>query len=128
MSTSFFLGSNLGKDVFYAFSFIISTKNLKSESPVILGEAGFFFNVCFNGDGALNRELGIDFNLEQIEELKNFVGTFDDYLPIMNTIYIKDDKFEDVVYNELMNEMSEKKDHHDFAFVPKKILQIWNKN
>ena len=124
MSTAFFLGSNLGMDTFYAFSFIISSKNLNSDSPLVLGEAGSFFNVCFNEDGALHRELGLDLNLEQIEKLKNYVQNFDDFLQILNTIHLKDDKYVDTTYNELMHEISEKKDHHDFAFVPKNPLEF----
>ena len=119
MSTAFFLGSNLGIDAFYAFSFIISSKNLNSGSPLVLGEAGSYFNVCFNGDGALHRDLGLDLNLEQIDKLKNFVENFDDFLQILSAISLKDDKYVDTTYEELMDEISEKKNHHDFEFVPK---------
>ena len=99
----------MGIDAFYAFSFIISSKNLNSGSPLVLGEAGSYFNVCFNGDGALHRDLGLDLNLEQIDKLKNFVENFDDFLQILSAIHLKDDKYVDTTYNELMDEISEKK-------------------
>jgi len=62
--------STIGKDIFEAISFVLSTRNLLSPSPRIFGDSAPYLDICINDDGNITDKLGITKDLENIGKLK----------------------------------------------------------
>jgi hypothetical protein len=110
MIVFFFFGSImtlvgiLGEDIFQVISFLISKRNLQSDSPVILNSGSNFINICINGDGIIADELGIESDLGKIDLLKTLTIEIDSFIR-----KITENQGIDLVYNELLLEYIKKK-------------------
>ena len=118
----FTLSGYIGEDCVEVINYLISEKNLESNSSVIFGERGYILNECINGDGVISDDLGIDLILKGVEYLKNLIIDIDSFL---NKI-MKDSKTdEDSVYNELISEINKRQNLEiDFGLVPKNLTDI----
>jgi hypothetical protein len=67
----------VGEDLFQMLSFLISKRNLQSESPMVLDSGTNFINICINGDGIIADELGIESDLGNIDLLKTYTYEID---------------------------------------------------
>ena len=106
----------IGNEVFGAFSYLISNKNLESPSPRIFGDAAEYLNICFNGDGQIVDELGFLNDLDNIGKLKKLTKKLDNIMEKLTER--KSNTNSDYVYDELINELNKRKDDQiDFGFV-----------
>mgnify|MGYP006873039110 CR=1 FL=1 len=102
----------LGSDLFQMFSFLISKRNLQSESPMILSSGSNLINACINGNGIIADELGIESDLGNIDLLKTLTNEIDSSIKI-----ITESQGIDLVYNELLLEYEIRKDTNNFEFI-----------
>ena len=122
MIIMFFFGSIMtfvgmvGEDLFQMISFLISKRNLQSDSPMILDSGTSFINVCINGDGIIADELGIESDLGKIDLLKTYTNQIDSII-IKITENIENPI--DLVYNELLLEYNIKKAAYNFELIKK---------
>ena len=120
MIIMFFFGSimtfvgMLGEDIFQMISFLISKRNLESDSPMIIDSGPNLINVCINGDGIIADELGIESDLGKIDLLKTLTNDIDSMI-----IKITENQGIDLVYNELLLEYKIKKETHNFELIKK---------
>jgi len=120
MIVFFFFGSImtlvgiLGEDIFQVISFLISKRNLQSDSPVILNSGSNFINICINGDGIIADELGIESDLGKIDLLKTLTIEIDSFIR-----KITENQGIDLVYNELLLEYIKKKAEYNFELIKK---------
>ena len=120
MIIMFFFGSimtfvgMLGEDVFQMLSFLISKRNLESDSPMIIDSGSNLINVCINGDGIIADELGIESDLGKINLLKTLTNDIDSMI-----IKITENQDFDLVYNELLLEYNIRKETHNFELIKK---------
>ena len=120
MIIMFFFGSimtlvgMLGEDLFKMISFLISKRNLQSDSPMILDRGTSFINVCINGDGIIADELGIESDLGNIDLLKTLTNDIDSIIQ-----KIAANPGIDLVYNELLLEYNIKKAGNNFELIKK---------
>ena len=116
----FFFGSIItlvgmfGEDVFQMISFLISKRNLQSDSPMILDSGASLLNVCINGDGIIADELGIESDLGNIDLLKTLTNDIDSIIQ-----KITENPGIDLVYNELLLEYNIKKAGNNFELIKK---------
>ena len=108
---------SIGDDLLLTFSFLISNKNLNSDSPKILGDGGPILNVCINGNGIITDELGIESDLGKIDILKELSYNIDEIFLKIITNEAKTDY--DPVYDSLISEIENKNINNDFDFVEK---------
>ena len=108
--------SRIGKDFFEAMSYLISSRNLLAPSPRIFGDSAPYLDVCFNGDGVIADELGIESDLGNIGALKTITESLD---KIINSIIVKDSQTNtDIIYDEIIDELNKRNnDLIDFGFV-----------
>ena len=108
--------STIGKDIFEAISFVLSTRNLLSPSPRIFGDSAPYLDICINDDGNITDKLGITKDLENIGKLKTATEE-------LGNIYDKVlSKFQnigrDIVYEDIISELNKRRDHQiDYGFI-----------
>ena len=126
MIIMFFFGSIMtfvgmvGEDLFQMISFLISKRNLQSDSPMILDSGTSFINVCINGDGIIADELGIESDLGNIDFLKTLTNGIDSILQtITENQSAESTESTDLVYGELLMDYFTKKEENDFELIKK---------
>ena len=107
----------LGEDLFKMFSFLISNKNLSSNSPKIIegGKGTIILNSCINGNGIISDELGIESDLGNIDILKTLTIEIDKIIGKIIENQSKTD--EDLVYDELIAEINLKNAQKNYELV-----------
>ena len=82
---------------------------------MILEGSGNIFDVCMNGDGIIIDELGIKSEFLNIDLLKSLTLEIDS---LIETLVIEQqDTNNDEVYDELIDEIKNKKTEYDFEFI-----------
>ena len=107
----------VGKDLFEAFSFLVSSRNLLSPSPRIFeNEGAYYLDICVNGEGEITEELGIENDLANIGDLKILTESLD---IIINSITAKEENVDsDDVYDEIISEITKRKNNQiDYGFI-----------
>ena len=105
--TSLSLIGSFGEDLVEFFSYILSKKNLQSDSPILLGEDAYLLEVCMNGKGNIWDTLGIEPDLSSIDNLKTLSLEIDLLIEFLTVNEANLD--EDPVYDELILEIDERK-------------------
>ena len=109
-----FVGT-IGSDIVYVINFFISEENLSKEEPTLFGNEGKKLNKCFNGEGDILNDLGL--NLDDI-------GSFDELNEINKQIEIIENNFTDLkkrqgTYSIMIDELNKRKDNskNDFTII-----------
>ena len=107
----------VGKDLFEAISFLISSRNLLAPSPRLFeNDAAHYLDICINGDGIITDDLGIENDLGNIGALKTITEKLDQIIEAITTK--KRDTNKDVVYDEIMNELNKRLNNQvNYCFV-----------
>ena len=122
IGSSLNLGGYIGEDCVEVINYLLSEKNLESNSSIIFGERGYILNECINRDGIISDDLGIKIFLDGVEYLKNIADDIDSFL---SKIMLESKTEEDPVYNELISEIDKRKNLEiDFGLVPKNLTDI----
>ena len=121
MIITFFFGfilsfvGTIGSDMVYVINFFISEENLSKEEPTLFGNEGKKLNKCFNGEGDILNDLGL--NLDDI-------GSFDELNEINKQIEIIENNFTDLkkrqgTYSIMIDELNKRKDNskNDFTII-----------
>ena len=112
----------IGEDCVEVINYLISEKNLESNSSIIFGERGYILNECINRDGIISDDLGIKIILDSVKYLKEMTIDIDTFL---NELMTEPKTDEDPVYNELISEIDKRKNLEiDFGLVPKNLTDI----
>ena len=110
----------VGEDLFQMLSFLISKRNLQSESPMVLDSGTNFINICINGDGIIADELGIESDLGNIDLLKTYTYEIDSIIKkITENKGNPENPGTDLVYNELLLEYNKKRAAYNFELIKK---------
>ena len=105
--TTLTLIGTFGEDLVDIISYIFSSKNLKSQSPILLGEDGYLLEVCMNGKGNVWDTLGIESSLSDIDRLRMLSFEIDFMIEMLTVNHINYD--DDPVYEELITEIDRRK-------------------
>ena len=107
----------VGKDLFEAISFLISSRNLLDPSPRLFeNDAAIYLDICINGDGIITDDLGIENDLGNIGALKTITEKLDQIIEAITTK--KRDTNKDAVHDEIMNELNKRQNNQvNYGFV-----------
>ena len=100
-----FIGT-IGSDMVYVIDFFISEDNLSKDEPSLFGNEGKKLDKCFNGEGDILNDLGL--NLDDI-------GSFDQLNEINKQIEIIEKNFTDLkkqkgTYSHMIDQLNQRKD------------------
>lgn len=106
-----FVGT-IGSDMVYVINFFISEDNLSKDEPAIFGNEGKKLNKCFNGEGDILNDLGL--NLDDI-------GSFDKLNEINEQIEIIEQNFTELkqqkgTYSIMVDQLNERKNYNNLNF------------